>query len=136
MSAFCAASCCFCRSSICFCRSAIFVSFTSTGAGGAALGIFPEWRYETGEVQLTAGDRLVLFTDGVTEAMNPQGEEFGEERLLALMTADPELGAAELQERILHAVTEFSSGDLQDDATLIVVAVNESAEGAQMRVAS
>jgi sigma-B regulation protein RsbU (phosphoserine phosphatase) len=96
--------------------------------GGAALGIFPEWRYETGEVQLTAGDRLVLFTDGVTEAMNPQGEEFGEERLLALMTADPELGAAELQERILHAVTEFSSGDLQDDATLIVMAVNTIAD--------
>jgi phosphoserine phosphatase RsbU/P len=92
--------------------------------GGAALGIFPEWRYETGEVQLTAGDRLVLFTDGVTEAMSPQGEEFGEERLLALMTADPEVGAVGLQERILEAVTEFSAGDLQDDATLIVMAVN------------
>jgi len=104
--------------------------------GGAALGIFPEWRYEAGEVQLYAGDRLVLFTDGVTEAMTSQGEEFGEERLLALMTAGPELGAAELQQKILQAVTEFSAGDLQDDATLIVVAVNESAEGAQMRVAS
>ena len=104
--------------------------------GGAALGIFPEWRYEAGEVQLYAGDLLVLFTDGVTEAMTSQGEEFGEERLLALMTAGPELGAAELQQKILQAVTEFSAGDLQDDATLIVVAVNESAEGAQMRVAS
>ena len=40
------------------------------------------------------------------------------------MTSDPELGAAQLQERILHAVTEFSAGDLQDDATLIVMAVN------------
>jgi phosphoserine phosphatase RsbU/P len=92
--------------------------------GGAALGIFPEWRYEAGEAQLAPGDRLVLFTDGVTEAMSPQGEEFGEERLLALMTADRELGAAELQQRILHAVTGFSAGDLQDDATLIVMVVN------------
>ena len=92
--------------------------------GGAALGIFPDWRYEAGEIQLAAGDRLVLFTDGVTEAMSPQFEEFGEERLLALLTADPELGAAELQEKILQAVTAFSAGDLQDDATLIVMVVN------------
>jgi phosphoserine phosphatase RsbU/P len=91
--------------------------------GGAALGIFPEWQYQAGEIQLAAGDRLLLFTDGVTEAMSPQGEEFGEARLLALMTADPELGAAELQERILHAVTEFSAG-VQDDATLIVLVVS------------
>ena len=92
--------------------------------GGAALGIFPDWQYEAGEVQLAPGDRLVLFTDGVTEAMSPQGEEFGEERLLALMTADPELGAGELQKKILRAVIEFSTRDLHDDATLIVVAVS------------
>jgi len=92
--------------------------------GGVALGIFPEWSYEAGEIQLEPGDRLVLFTDGVTEAMSPQGEEFGEERLLALMTAHPELSAAELQEKILQAVTEFSVGDLHDDATLIVLVVS------------
>jgi sigma-B regulation protein RsbU (phosphoserine phosphatase) len=92
--------------------------------GGVALGIFPEGRYEAGEVQLTRGDRLVLFTDGVTEAMSPQGEEFGEDRLLALATADPELGAAALQEKILQAVTDFSAGDLHDDATVIVLVVS------------
>ena len=59
-----------------------------------------------------------------SEAVDEKGEEFGEERLLALMTADPEVGAVGLQERILQAVTEFSAGDLQDDATLIVMAVN------------
>lgn len=96
--------------------------------GGVALGIFPEWRYEAGEIQFVPGDRLVLFTDGVTEAMSPQGEEFGEERLLALMTADPELGAEELQEKILRAVTEFSATDLHDDATLIVMTVDTIAD--------
>jgi sigma-B regulation protein RsbU (phosphoserine phosphatase) len=103
-------------------------SFVRLPEGGAALGIFPEWRYEDAEIQLTAGDRLVLFTDGVTEAMSRQGEEFGEERLLALMAADPELGAAELQKRILEAVSGFSAGELQDDATLIVMAVNAMAD--------
>jgi sigma-B regulation protein RsbU (phosphoserine phosphatase) len=92
--------------------------------GGVALGIFPEWRYEAGEAELAPGDRLVLFTDGVTEAMSPQGEEFGEERLLALLNAAPEAGAAEIQERILRAVTEFSGSELHDDATLIVLIVD------------
>jgi sigma-B regulation protein RsbU (phosphoserine phosphatase) len=92
--------------------------------GGVALGIFPEWRYEAGETELAPGDRLVLFTDGVTEAMSPQGEEFGEERLLALLDAAPEAGAAEMQERILQAVTEFSGSELHDDATLIVLIVD------------
>jgi phosphoserine phosphatase RsbU/P len=92
--------------------------------GGVALGIFPEWRYEAGEVHLAPGDRLVLFTDGVTEAMSPQGEEFGEERLLALMTADLKLGAVQLQDKILQAVAKFSAGDLYDDATLIVMIVD------------
>ena len=103
-------------------------SYLRLPEGGAALGIFPEWQYEAGEVRLTPGDRLVLFTDGVTEAMSPQGEEFGEERLLALMAADPELGAGELQKKILRAVTEFSTRDLHDDATLIVMAVNTIAD--------
>ena len=91
--------------------------------GGPVLGIFPEWTYEQEVAPLAAGDRLVLFTDGVTEAINPREEEFGEERLIQLVVESRDLTAQALQAKILSAVTEFTGGDFQDDATLIVVAV-------------
>lgn len=91
--------------------------------GGAALGLFETWNYEQGQVDLMKGDRLVLFTDGVTEASNQSGEEYSENRLLALLREHRASGAAELQDRILQAVNDFCGGALQDDATLIVVAV-------------
>src|SRR5208282_498754 len=54
-------------------------SWLRLGEGGPPLGLFLDWSYGRGEVQFAAGDRLVLFTDGVTEAGSPDGEEFGEE---------------------------------------------------------
>jgi sigma-B regulation protein RsbU (phosphoserine phosphatase) len=91
--------------------------------GGPPLGLFPDWNYERGEVQLAAGDRLVLFTDGVTEASSPDGEEFGEERLVTVLLENRLLSAGELQERILAEVAKFTGGRFEDDATLVVVAV-------------
>jgi len=91
--------------------------------GGTPLGLVPNWSYEQGGVELATDDRLVLFTDGVTEAANSQGEEFGEERLTRLLKANRELGTRELQKAVLEAVAEFTGGDLQDDATLVVMAV-------------
>ena len=93
-------------------------------AGGAVLGVFPEWKYEQGTVPICPGDRLVLFTDGVTEAANAQEEEFGEERLAELIAALRDRGADELKKRILQAVSTFTGGQAQDDATLVVVAVS------------
>ncbi len=90
--------------------------------GGAPLGVIAEGCYEQDEVALEHGDRLVLFTDGVTEALSPQDEEFGENRLLDLMKGNRARGAEELQEKILRAVNEFSGGTLRDDVTMIVVA--------------
>ena len=90
--------------------------------GGVALGVIAKGQYKQGEVALQSGDRLVLFTDGVTEALNPQDEEYGEDRLLDLLSENRALGAEELQKKILGTVTEFSGGTLRDDATLIVVA--------------
>jgi sigma-B regulation protein RsbU (phosphoserine phosphatase) len=91
--------------------------------GGVALGVLAKGQYEQAEVVLRSGDRLVLFTDGVTEALSPQDEEYGEERLLELLTENRALRADDLQNKILRTVTEFSGGTLRDDATLIVVAV-------------
>src|SRR6266513_995528 len=92
--------------------------------GGAVLGVFATRNYEMGSAQLAPGDRVILFTDGVTEASNRAGEEFGEARLLCLLTDQRRLSADQLQAKILAAVTEFSGGRWQDDATLLVLAVS------------
>jgi sigma-B regulation protein RsbU (phosphoserine phosphatase) len=91
--------------------------------GGAVLGVFASCIYEMGSAQLFPGDRVVLFTDGVTEASNLAGEEFGETRLLRLLQNHRTLSADELQAKILAVVAEFSGGRWQDDATLLVLAV-------------
>lgn len=92
-------------------------------AGGCVLGVFAERDYEPGTVQLAPGDRVVLFTDGVTEACNSADEEFGEARLLRVLEEHPALSPAELQGRILSEVGEFSGGLWRDDATLLVLSV-------------
>jgi len=89
--------------------------------GGAVLGVFATRNYEMGSAQLSPGDRVILFTDGVTEACNPAGEEFGEARLLCLLQEQHSLSADGLQAKILAAVAEFSGGRWQDDATLVVL---------------
>ena len=91
--------------------------------GGVVLGVFASRNYEMGSTQLSAGDRVILFTDGVTEACNPVGEEFGEARLLRLLEDHRTLSANELQGKIIAVVAEFSGGRWQDDATLLVLAV-------------
>lgn len=92
--------------------------------GGVVLGVFAGENYEMGLAQLAPGDRVILFTDGVTEARSPAGEEFGEARLLRLLEDHRKLSAHELQAKILAAVAEFSGGRWQDDATLLVLAVD------------
>jgi len=91
--------------------------------GGAVLGVFDGKTYEQGSVQLSTGDRVVLFTDGITEACNSADEEFGEARLLGVLKDYRTLSAEELQSKILAVVAEFSGNHWQDDATLLVLAV-------------
>jgi phosphoserine phosphatase RsbU/P len=93
--------------------------------GGAVLGVFPSRNYQMGSAQLSSGDRVILFTDGVTEACSSEGEEFGEARLLHLLEDHRALSADELQAKILAVVAEFCGGRWRDDATLLVLAVGE-----------
>jgi sigma-B regulation protein RsbU (phosphoserine phosphatase) len=92
-------------------------------AGGAVLGVFPEWKYEDAVIGLNPGDRLLLFTDGIIEAAGSDGQEFGENKLAALAKANRASSAGELNNLVLKHVTEFCNGQLQDDATLVVIAV-------------
>ncbi|MBO0797823.1 MAG: fused response regulator/phosphatase, partial [Blastocatellia bacterium] len=93
-------------------------------AGGPVLGLIPDFSYEVDEVELMPGDRLVLYTDGLTEARDLADEEFGEERLLEILHSSRELGAPDIQWRIVKAVDVFSRGETGDDATLIVLAID------------
>jgi phosphoserine phosphatase RsbU/P len=90
---------------------------------GLVLGVAPDWTYSNGSARIGAGDRLVCFTDGITEANNPAGEEFGEDRLIDAIRAHQAEPADRLARTIADAVGEWTGGAPQDDATLIVVAV-------------
>jgi sigma-B regulation protein RsbU (phosphoserine phosphatase) len=94
-------------------------------AGGGVLGVFPHQTFAAGAAQLAAGDRVILFTDGVTEACDTAGEEFGDARLLHLLQEHRAATASALQKKILAVAGEFSQGHWHDDATLLVVAVSE-----------
>ncbi|MGB6458912.1 MAG: SpoIIE family protein phosphatase [Candidatus Acidiferrum sp.] len=94
-------------------------------AGGGVLGVFPNQKFTTGTAQLAPGDRVILFTDGVTEASEAGGEEFGEERLLHVLREHHAEAAGSLQDKILAVAGEFSRGHWHDDATLLVLAVAE-----------
>ncbi len=91
--------------------------------GGTVLGVFPDASYQDATVDLEPGDRLLLYTDGVTEAMNSDGQEFGRERLVELASLNLTLSAANLHAKLMKEVTSFCGGNLQDDFTLVVVGV-------------
>jgi sigma-B regulation protein RsbU (phosphoserine phosphatase) len=89
--------------------------------GGCVIGAFHGSTFTQREIQFHDGDKLVLFTDGVTEARNAEGEEFGEERLEDCLRAYRARNAAALRTLILDEVTKFCDGKFEDDATLMVV---------------
>jgi sigma-B regulation protein RsbU (phosphoserine phosphatase) len=85
------------------------------------MGLFEDWHCEIAEVQLAPGDMLVLYTDGITEATNADGEEFGESRLLATLGSNFHLPVGPLLQAIVEAVQQFSRGsEQQDDITLVI----------------
>ena len=88
--------------------------------GGTVLGVFPESAYEQGELAIAAGDRLVFYTDGITEGRNAAGEEYGEERLAAAAARHRALDAEAMLAAVLADVEAFNAGRYEDDATLIV----------------
>jgi len=90
---------------------------------GVVMGIFPDAVYSTGSRPLTGGDRLLLFTDGISEAHDAAGDEFGDERLAAAAVAARTCPAEACKLQILAAVDTFTGGVFDDDATLITIEI-------------
>ena len=97
--------------------------------GGTVVGILADASFEESIVSLEPGDRLLLYTDGVSEAANPSGELYGEARLLALMRDLPTgLGCKEALARILGEVRQFMrQSEADDDITMVMARIVEGA---------
>ena len=96
----------------------------SLECGGPPVGIFAQSQYRSEQVLLHDGDVLVAYTDGVVEALNPQQEEFGEERLRDIVRSSLSLSAAEICKRIAERLQAFVAESPQwDDITLVVMKV-------------
>ncbi len=92
--------------------------------GGTVVGLFPEFPFVEGRVQLMKGDVVVAFTDGISEAMNSLEEEYGEHRLTAVLPMMKAWSAADMITHILAKVDGFTAGAKQhDDMTLVVMRV-------------
>ena len=92
-------------------------------SGGIMFGVMEQAPFDEDNLTLGAADRLVVYTDGITERANPAGEEFGPERLASLAASLPiNLSAREITERILRELDAFSQGvEPNDDQTLMIL---------------
>ena len=99
-------------------------------AGGLPLGIMPNADFREGRTQLHYGDVLVIYSDGVSEACNPAGEEFGPTRLYEVVARNLDASAGGIRDRIESALTKFCQGTpAADDITLVICKrLAESAE--------
>jgi sigma-B regulation protein RsbU (phosphoserine phosphatase) len=91
--------------------------------GGTVLGVFPENAYEQGELLLAPDDRLVFYTDGISESRNAAGEEFTDDGVADLAGRHRALDADAMLAAMLTDIERFNEGKYEDDATLIVAAL-------------
>lgn len=94
--------------------------------GGLLLGAMPTMiPYKTGEFEYKSGDLIVMYTDGVTEAMNSEEEEYGEERLIECIRRVKDQSAKSIWDAITQDVTTFTGGDYGDDVTMLIIKFTE-----------
>lgn len=110
-------------------RSAAMPDYEETGCNGLILGQFPDAAYEFQELSLTPGDRLILYTDGITEAENTNEEQFGDEEMAGFLNRSRNTTVDAQADGILEAIHAWAhprpDQSLDDDLTLIVVDVGE-----------
>jgi predicted permease len=101
------------------------VEITELCVGGTVLGLFPEVQFQEADIDLRPGDLFVAFTDGVTEALNTVGEEFGEQRLKKLLRAALGAPADQISTRLAENMRAWiGDAEQHDDLTIVVAAVN------------
>jgi sigma-B regulation protein RsbU (phosphoserine phosphatase) len=83
------------------------------------LGLFTDWQCSIAEVQLQPGDTLLIYTDGASEARGAAGEEFGQDRLLAMLKAQNDLPLSMFLQECVNEVYQFAQGNPCDDLTLV-----------------
>jgi phosphoserine phosphatase RsbU/P len=106
-------------------RCESLVDITELSTGGTVLGLFPEVQYEEANVDLRSGDLLVAFTDGITEALDAEGQEFGEQRLKDFLRSASGRTAEEISSSLAALVRQWiGDAEQHDDLTFVVVAVN------------
>jgi sigma-B regulation protein RsbU (phosphoserine phosphatase) len=94
--------------------------------GGLVLGVIASASFEYGRIQLASGDLVVLYTDGLSELRDPKGDEYGEERLLRLLTDNRHLSAEALKNKLIRDATRFALGELDfDDLTLMILKIEQ-----------
>ena len=91
-------------------------------SGGMPLGVFEDAKFGQRQLELKAGETLLVYTDGVTEAMNPKRELFGEERFKQAVQGHAQLSPEELTQRVVGEVAKFARGaEPSDDITLLAI---------------
>jgi phosphoserine phosphatase RsbU/P len=100
-------------------------------AEGAVLGQFPNWLYWQSELQMSSGDRMLLFTDGLVEACNEDEEAFGEDNLIRITREHSKSSADELLGLLMATASQHCGGHFQDDASLIVVQARSEDAGVE-----
>ncbi len=91
-------------------------------SGGFPLGIMPMAEYEVGQIELKSGEALVIYSDGVTEAVNEKDEEFGMERLIEVIRKNLKASASGLRDKVESALSSFTqTTPANDDITLVIV---------------
>ena len=90
--------------------------------GGITLGLVEETKFVMGQIAIGQGEMIVLYTDGITEAMNLDHEEYGEERLANILNKNKNVSALQLIDIIKKDIDEFTAGAPQhDDMTLLIM---------------
>ncbi|MFQ5865529.1 MAG: GAF domain-containing SpoIIE family protein phosphatase [bacterium] len=98
--------------------------FVQLEIGGVVMGMFPDYPFEEGQLQLRSGEIIVMYSDGVTEAENEQEDQFGEKRIKQIVRQYRHSSAKEIIEKICESVDEFTGSIEQaDDITLVVLKV-------------
>jgi serine phosphatase RsbU (regulator of sigma subunit) len=91
-------------------------------SGGFPLGIMPMAEYEVGQLELQAGEALVIYSDGVSEAVNQKDEEFGMERLTEVIRKNLKASASGIRDKVESALSSFTqTTPANDDITLVIV---------------